>query len=170
MRASVCIYVLLVSVWSRMLLLLHTVCVSSCMVMSTTYLSGSHVQDAASGQCLLPEDAFPWLFLRAHTCMLSPLSVCSLTFGTVKIEDTAGGEDASGLELCRLTGRRTFPSELLKIQTVIKKWIFEYLFAVTVFLGFKYFLLGGEVPFKCISLCYMCHFNITHFFYIKTFR
>lgn len=67
--------------------------------------------DAASGQCLLPEDAFPWLFLRAHTCMLSPLSVCSLTFGTVKIEDTAGGKDANGLEVRRLTGRRTFPSE-----------------------------------------------------------
>lgn len=50
--------------------------------------------DAASGQCLLPEDAFPWLFRRAHTCMLSPLSVCSLTFGTVKIEDTAGRKDA----------------------------------------------------------------------------
>lgn len=93
---------------------------ASCMVMST-YLSGSHVQDAASGQCLLPEDAFPWLFLRAHTCMLSPLSVCSLTFGTVKIEDTAGGEDASGLEVWRLTGRRTFPSELLKIEALIKK-------------------------------------------------
>lgn len=91
-----------------------------CMVMST-YLSGSHVQDAASGQCLLPEDAFPWLFLRAHTCMLSPLSVCSLTFGTVKIDDTAGGEDASGLEVWRLTGRRTFPSELLKIEALIKK-------------------------------------------------
>lgn len=49
--------------------------------------------------------------------MLSPLSVCSLTFGTVKIEDTAGEEDASGLELCKLTER----SELLKIEAVIKK-------------------------------------------------
>lgn len=86
---------------------------ASCMVMRT-YLSGNHVQDAASGQCLLPEDAFPWLFLRAHTCMLSPLSVCSLTFGTVKIEDTAGGEDASRLEVCRLTGRGTFSEWVVK--------------------------------------------------------
>lgn len=29
-----------------------------CLLMSA-YLSGSRVQDAASGQCLLPEDAFP---------------------------------------------------------------------------------------------------------------
>lgn len=64
----------------------------------STYLPGGGVQDAASGQCLLPEDALPWLFCRAHTCMLSPLSVCSLTFGPVKIEDTVGGEDAGRLE------------------------------------------------------------------------
>lgn len=44
----------------------------------------------ASGQCLLPQNAVPWLFLCAHTCMLSPLSVCSLTFGAVKIENTRG--------------------------------------------------------------------------------
>lgn len=59
---------------------------------------GQSRANAASGQCLLPEDAFPWLFRRAHTCMLSPLSVCSLTFGTVKIEDTAGRKDANRLE------------------------------------------------------------------------
>lgn len=58
------------------------------------YLSGGRVPDAASAQCLVPA-AFPWLFLREHTWMLSPLSVCSLTFGTVKIEDTAGGRHQS---------------------------------------------------------------------------
>lgn len=63
--------------------------------------------------------------------MLSPLSVCSLTFGTVKIEDTAGGEDAGGLGECGLTERsRTFPSELLNID--IQKGIFEY-FLVSIF-------------------------------------
>lgn len=72
-------------------MLLHAASAAAYCLLMSAYLSGSRVQDAASGQCLLPEDAFPWLFLRAHTCMLSPLSVCSLTFGTVKIEDTAGG-------------------------------------------------------------------------------
>lgn len=56
--------------------------------------------------------------------MLSPLSVCSLTFGTVKIEDTAGGEGTSGLGECGLTERRTSPSELLKTETLLKS---EYL-------------------------------------------
>lgn len=119
-----------VSVWNSGCCILFVS--ASCMVTST-YLSDNHAQDAGSGQCLLPEDAFPWLFLRAHTCMLSPLSVCSLTFGTVKIEDTARGKDASQLEVCRLTGRRAFPSELFKIEMVIKQWVFEYLYAASLF-------------------------------------
>lgn len=79
--------------------------------------------------------------------MLSPLSVCSLTFGTVKIEDTAGEEDASGLEACRLTAR-TFPSELLKIEMLIKKGIFEYLFAARVFRALI-FVSGGTGSLNC---------------------
>lgn len=85
--------------------------------------------DAASGQCLLPEDAFPWLFRRAHTCMLSPLSVCSLTFGTVKIEDTAGRKDANGLDgEERLTGWEACErSERLfkKFESLLQHFPFE---------------------------------------------
>lgn len=85
---------------------------------------------AASGQCLLPEDAFPWLFRRAHTCMLSPLSVCSLTFGTVKIEDTAGRKDANGLDgEERLTGwwEACERSERLfkKLESLLQHFSFE---------------------------------------------
>lgn len=66
-----------------------------------SHLSGNRVQDAASGQCSLPEDALPWLFLRAHTCMLSPLSICSLTFGTVKIEDMSCSSQSRGGRLLK---------------------------------------------------------------------